>query len=108
VGARGPHAGRCSGSAGAGPIRRLTKRDVEALLGSYDADPVGALTTALRSTLERPLATWDELVADPAFDTAERVALRERQTPALDALAARLNEERQLSSGATHRVDDGA
>jgi hypothetical protein len=92
----GSHAGSPSGPAGAGAIRRLTKSDVEALLASYDADPVGALTTALRTTVERPLANWDELLADPAFSAAERAALSGHQTAALDALLARLNEEREL------------
>ena len=42
--------------------RRLRKADVERLLSDYDADPIGALTTALRTTLAMPAASWESLL----------------------------------------------
>ena len=75
---------------------RLTKRAVEELLAGYDADPVGALTVALRRVVERPEATWPELVAAAGFDDTRRAALLIGEERALDTLAAELNERRTL------------
>ena len=73
-------------------MTRLRKRDVEALLRDYDADPVGALERALRIVCDRPGASFAELVADlPAGDR-----LLAGDVDALDALAAELNERRAL------------
>ena len=77
-------------------MARLTKRDVEALLDAYDADPVAALTVALRKVLDRPTADFDELIGDDRIDEARRVRLVRRELPALDDLAAELNERRAL------------
>ena len=49
-------------------VPRLTKRDVESLLGSYDADPVAALVTALLR-VEAPTALR---AAVATMDTVER------------------------------------
>jgi hypothetical protein len=76
--------------------RTLRKRDVEALLADYDGDPVGALTVALRRLLDRPDASFDELVAGAGFDVERCHALVLRDVDALDALAAELNERRRL------------
>lgn len=85
------------------PQRRLSKRDVETLLGTYDHDPVAALETALRLLSDRPDAHFDELLqhlADRGRLTPTRVAgLVRREVDVLDALAAELNETRTLPSG---------
>ncbi len=75
---------------------RLTKHDAEALLATYDADPVSALTVALRRVLGRPGAGFDELVAEAPLPTDRQRALAARDQAALDALAGQLNEERTL------------
>ena len=76
--------------------RRLTKRDVERLLAGYDADPVGALTDALRVVTGAGDAEWDELVELATDDARRRAALAARDVAALDSLAAELNELRAL------------
>jgi len=75
---------------------RLRKSDVEALLDDYDADPVGALADALRHVLDRPDATWQELLTAAPIDTARRTALLAGDTEALDELVRELNEQRTL------------
>ena len=97
-------------------VRRLTKRDVEALLERYDDDPIGALSTALRRLLsdesgaDRPGSNraagaqpdggagdeWTDLVQAAGFDPARTAALAARDQATLDALAAELNELRTL------------
>jgi hypothetical protein len=69
---------------------RLRKRDVERLLDTYDADPVAALTVALRVALDRPDASYPDLIAD----LPEREALAENDSSAMDRLATTLNELR--------------
>jgi hypothetical protein len=82
--------------------QRLSKRDVERLLATYDADPVGALQTALRRLFDRPNATFEELIktlADAGRLSVERWrALEGRDVDSLDSLAAELNETRMLPS----------
>lgn len=77
-------------------MARLRKRDVEILLATYDADPVAALTVALRRVLDRPGAAWPDLLAASGLpdDTVE--ALRTGRPAALDDLATTLNELRTL------------
>lgn len=76
--------------------RRLTKAEVVALLESYDAGPIPALTAALASLLDRPGEQWPALVAAAPFSPARRAALLREEPDALDALAAELNEVRRL------------
>lgn len=75
---------------------RLTKRDVETLLGDYDRDPVEALTGALRRLLGRPEAGFDELVDAAPVSAHRREDLHRREVTALDELVAELNETRVL------------
>jgi hypothetical protein len=75
---------------------RLRKRDVEELFASYDIDPIGALTAALRRVLDRPDGSWTELLVAAPFSNERRGALECAEQSALDALAAELNELRQL------------
>lgn len=85
-------AGRC----GARPIARLSKRHVELLLDGYDADPVGALTAALRVVLQRPDHDWPALIDAAPLDADRRAHLLECRQPALDDLLRELNELRTL------------
>ena len=123
MGVRGAHGAGLRGVSRAG--RRLTKRDVEALLERDDVDPVGALSTALRRVLpEGPEsagtsgsddsegrgtpagAEWARLVRAAGFDPERETALLAGDQVALDALAAELNEVRTLahsSDGAQRR-----
>lgn len=75
-------------------IVRLKKRHVERLLASYDADPVGALTAALRVALDLPDASWPALLAAAPIDAARRQRLLSADESALDQLVTELNEFR--------------
>src|SRR4051812_9204714 len=75
---------------------RLKKRDVERLLDDYDADPIAALTAALRTTLAMPAATWESLVRAASIEPNLRERLLKGELPALDRLAVELNERRCL------------
>ena len=66
------------------------------MLDSYDGDPVTALTTALRLTLEVDDATWDELILLAGVTESERKALSAHETAALDELLKKLVEKRSL------------
>ncbi|MEO6126345.1 MAG: hypothetical protein ABIR32_21810 [Ilumatobacteraceae bacterium] len=81
---------------GAHAIARLSKRNVEGLFAIYDADPVAALTIALRRVLDQDDATWPELLASAPITDTRRAALLVGEQGALDALAAQLNELRSL------------
>lgn len=70
---------------------------MERLLGAYDADPVGALSVALRTVLDEAAdATWPDLLARATITDSSRAALLNGEQAALDALAADLNEFRSL------------
>ena len=77
-------------------IAALRKTDVERLLTDYDADPIGALTTALRRVLQMGDATWTELLAAAPLDAGRRRLLLSGDEASLDRLAAELNERRSL------------
>ena len=79
-------------------MSRLRKVDVEALLAGYDEDPVGALTTALRVTLDRQDLEWTALVQLAGFSCARRIRLQGNDPAALDELAAELNELRTVAT----------
>ena len=76
---------------------RLKKRDGERLLAEYDADPVGALTTALRITLDMPDATWPMLGAAAPIDDVKRQRLLSADQSSLDQLVTDLNEFRSFT-----------
>jgi hypothetical protein len=79
--------------------KRLTKRDVERLLADYDADPVAALTVALRRvTGASDTVPWPDLVALATADPDRRTALLREDVAALDDLARELNELRGLEA----------
>ena len=81
-------------------IAALRKTDVERLLGDFDADPIGALTTALRKVLQMRDATWAELLAAAPLDAGRRELLLSGDEASLDRLAAELNERRSLGEPA--------
>jgi hypothetical protein len=77
-------------------VTRLRKTDAEALLERYDADPIAALTAALRVALDAPELSWPELLAVAALDERRRQELLAGDQRALDRLAAELNETRVM------------
>jgi hypothetical protein len=77
-------------------VPTLRKRDVEALLATYDDDPFAALTAALRIVLDRPDADYRTLVTTGPFDDERRTRLLVGDVATLDALARELNETRHL------------
>ena len=66
------------------------------MLDSYDQDPVTALTTALRLTLEVDAVTWDELTQLAGVTESQREALLTHETAALDEVLKLLVEKRSL------------
>lgn len=78
-------------------IAKLKKADAARLLDSYDADPIAALTVALRIAIDLPGADWATVIAAAPLDEDRRARLRAGDVAALDALAAELNERRGFS-----------
>jgi hypothetical protein len=79
-------------------IARLKKVHAERLLADYDAEPVAALTSALRIVLEMPDAGWAALLAAAPIDDGRRRRLQTADETTLDQLAAELNERRSFDS----------
>jgi hypothetical protein len=77
-------------------IATLTKAQVERLLADYDADPIVAVTRALRRVLRMPDATWVELLDAAPIDAGRRQLLLSGDQASLDRLVAELNERRRL------------
>ncbi|MBI4882734.1 MAG: hypothetical protein HY826_01615 [Actinobacteria bacterium] len=77
---------------------RLNKRHVEALLGNYDAQPIVALTAALRVVLDEPDADWQALIGASGLPAERRQRLLAGEQAALDLLARELNELRGLAT----------
>jgi hypothetical protein len=77
-------------------VTTLKKRDVEAMLAGYEADPVGALTDALRLALDLPDSDWTALVKAAGFGCARRIRLQAADPAALDELLVDLNELRTV------------
>lgn len=82
-------------------MTRLRKSDVVQLLDTYDADPVTALSLALRRVLDLPAADWEQLLAAAPIAGHRRAALVAGEQRALDDLAAELNERRTLDGDGT-------
>jgi len=74
----------------------LTKKEVETLTLTYDADPVGSLCNAISALLDVPATPWIQLLAllPPAF--AESKELMNQDVTALDELVKQLVEQRTL------------
>jgi hypothetical protein len=77
-------------------MRKLSKRDVEALLSEYDNNPVGALHHALKILLTDCPSDWKLAIDLLDVDDAEKQSLREGNVAALDSLAKRFVETRGL------------
>lgn len=80
-------------------MTRLKKSEVEQMIAAYDENPVAALTTALRSALDRPDLEWTALVKLAGFTCDRRIRLQARDTAALDELLVELNEARTVNAG---------
>lgn len=80
----------------AGGVRRLRKSDAEMLMTLVDSQPIDVLTRVLAKVLERPGASWDELVRAAGFDADRQARLLAGDREALYDLAAELNELRTL------------
>lgn len=78
-------------------MTRLSKANVEALLATYDAEPITALTAALRVALDAPSLEWAQLLQLADFPADRRRRLRAGHPDALDRLAADLNELREVA-----------
>lgn len=81
-------------------MSRLKKLDVINLMDTYDHDPVGALTTALRIALDQPDGEWTALVKAAGFSCAQRIRLQGHDPAAMDELLTYLNELRTTPSRA--------
>ena len=77
-------------------MHRLSKADVESLLQSYDADPIGSLTQALSVVLGKNLTNWQEAIGQLPSDEFNISALADEEISQLDALVKRLVENRTL------------
>lgn len=77
-------------------MRKLSKRDVEALLAEYDNSPTESLLIALRILFPQQPSTWDEAVSLLDVDDTTKTALRNADTQALDALVKQFVETRAL------------
>jgi ribosomal protein S13 len=86
------------GHGGARPIARLKKLDVERLLADYDADPVGALTVALRVVTGIGDARFPELLVAAGVSEARQQRLTTHDPDALDDLVRELNELRTVAA----------
>lgn len=83
------------GTVGGGTaIASLKKADAERLLAGYDADPIAALTAALRIILEMPNADWATLLAASPIESKRWQRLLAADESSLDRLVAELNENR--------------
>ncbi len=77
-------------------MANLRKADVEALLRHFDDHPIEALTIALRRVFDEPDGEWLTLIAH--LPEGRRRLLVARNQPALDDLAAELNETRTVTT----------
>lgn len=77
-------------------VPRLSKRETETLLESYDRDPVGSLASALRIVLGDASLTWDTIIGHVPDHVADRDLLRARDITAMDAVTKHLVENRGL------------
>jgi len=77
-------------------MNTLTKKEVETLLESYDADPSDSLRTAVSSLLGIDCPTWESMMTLlPERYTASGSLVRQEMT-AMDDLVKQLVEHRAL------------
>lgn len=77
-------------------MRKLSKRDVEALLAGYDKNPVSSLLSALQLLLPEHPSNWEEAVNALSTDDVTKQQLRDHSIDALDSLVKQLVETRSL------------
>jgi hypothetical protein len=77
-------------------MRKLSKRDVEALLTEYDNNPVSSLHAALGVLIPNCPEEWEEAVNLLSIDESKKQLLRHGNVVALDALVKQLVETRCL------------
>lgn len=77
-------------------MRKLSKRDVEALLAEYDKDPVSSLLAALQLLLPESPSNWEEAINALSIDDATKRHLLDHSIDALDSLVKQLVETRSL------------
>ena len=77
-------------------MNKLTKKEVETLLDTYDDDPAGSLRTAISSLLGVECPTWDSMrTLLPERYTASGL-LESQETATMDGLVKQLVEHRSL------------
>lgn len=76
----------------------MKKAAAESLLADYDADPIAALTAALRIALDMPGAGWATLLAAAPIEATRRRLLLDADETSLDQLARELNERRGIEA----------
>lgn len=77
-------------------MRKLSKRDVEALLSGYDNNPVVALHAALRLLIPDCPNDWNDTVALLSVSDEMKRDLRNCEIGSLDSLVKQLVETRGL------------
>ena len=77
-------------------MRKLTKKEVENLLDSYDSDPTGSLRTAISSLLGVDCVSWEAMTSLMPAKYASSGSLRRQETTAMDDLVKQLIEHRAL------------
>ncbi|MSO58951.1 MAG: SET domain-containing protein-lysine N-methyltransferase [Ilumatobacteraceae bacterium] len=75
-------------------VRRLKKIEAKTLLRNYDADPVLAMTLALRVVLGMPFCGWSDLILALPIDVSRQHQLLTKDPRHLDQLVQELNELR--------------
>jgi len=78
------------------PVRTLTKKDIETLMSTYDADPVGSICTAVGSILEVSVTNWQHMMSllPPSYVRSNELA--QQDIAAMDSLVKKLVERRTL------------
>ena len=77
-------------------MKTLTKKEVETLLNSYDADPADSLRIAVCSLLGVDCPTWDSMTALMPTRYRESGSLVLQDLTAMDDLVKQLVEHRAL------------
>ena len=77
-------------------MRKLSKRDVEALLAEYDNNPAGALLTSLQVLIPNCPTKWEDAVEMLNVEAATKANLRACTLSAMDELVKQLVETRGL------------
>ena len=77
-------------------MKTLTKKEVEILLETSDADPAGSLRIAVSSLLGVDFPTWASMIALLPIRYTASGSLARQETPSMDDLVKQLVEHRSL------------